>query len=138
MVPLVESFPNSSMFVPSTIGNAYGDIYEMQFETAKNSKMNQGIVPSIFETHMKPVMNLRRPQVPKPEPQPEVCNVKKWWHSCGAQQSRRRLQAQNDNYWKVQNSWGEWWGDDGFILIEITDGYGVCGINSVVEWVEMA
>jgi hypothetical protein len=29
MVGFVESFPESSQFVPSTIGNAYGDIYEM-------------------------------------------------------------------------------------------------------------
>jgi len=45
MVSLAESNPKSSRFVPSTIGNAYGDIYEMQFETAKNSKLNHGIVP---------------------------------------------------------------------------------------------
>jgi len=60
MVGFVESFPESSQFVPSTIGNAYGDIYEMQFETAKNSKMNKGIVPEFFETHMKPVMTMRK------------------------------------------------------------------------------
>ena len=65
MLSFVETFPESHEFVPSTIGNAYGDIYEFQFETAKNSKMNSGVVPSFFETHMKPVMNLRKPQVPK-------------------------------------------------------------------------
>ena len=65
MIPIVESFPESYDFVPSTIGNKYGDIYEMQFETARNSKLNHGVVTSLFETHMKPVMNLRKPQVPK-------------------------------------------------------------------------
>jgi len=46
------------------------------------------------------------------------------------------MQSSNQNYWKVQNSWGTGWGDDGFILIEIVGGDGVCGINKVVEWVE--
>ena len=65
MVPIVESFPKSYEYSLSTIGNKYGDIYEMQFETARNSRLNDGIVPSFYETHMKPVMNLRKPQVPK-------------------------------------------------------------------------
>lgn len=65
MVPLIESFPKSSIHTPSTIGNEFGDIYEMQFETAKNSRLNHGVVPSFFETHMKPVMTMRKPTVPK-------------------------------------------------------------------------
>ena len=66
MVPLIESFPESSRFLPSTIGNEYGDIYEMQFETARASRLNKGIVPSFFETHMKPVMRMQpMPKVPK-------------------------------------------------------------------------
>ena len=65
MIPIVESFPESYEYAPSTIGNKYGDIYELQFETAKNSRLNDGVVPSLYETHMKPVMNFRRPQVPK-------------------------------------------------------------------------
>ena len=65
MVSMVEHFDVLTDKIPSTIGNAYGDIYEMQFETAKASSMNSAIVPSIFETHMKPVMNIRRPVVPK-------------------------------------------------------------------------
>merc|ERR1719181_1638477 len=66
------------------------------------------------------------------------CTVTKWWHTCSQNNRRRRMQdvSGNDNYWKIQNSWGTWWGDEGFIRIEITDGYGVCGINSVVEWVD--
>lgn len=60
LLNLLESFPKSVTFVPSTIGNEYGDIYELQFETAKNSKLNHGIVPSFFETHMKPVMQMHK------------------------------------------------------------------------------
>ena len=60
MISFVESFPESNEFMPSTIGNAYGDIYEFQFETARNSKLNTGIVPTFFETHMKPVMHMRK------------------------------------------------------------------------------
>ena len=65
MITYVECIKGFYEFVPSTIGNEYGDIYEMQFETAKNSAMNKAIVPSFFETHMKPVMKMRKPIVPK-------------------------------------------------------------------------
>ena len=65
MVPFFEGFPKSSSNVPSTIGNFYGDIYEKQFETARNTRLNKAVVPSLYETHMKPVMTMRRPQVPK-------------------------------------------------------------------------
>ena len=71
-------------------------------------------------------------------PPVDGCKVTKWWHSCPQQNNGRRLNdaSGNDNYWKIQNSWGTWWGDEGFIRIEIEEGYGVCGINSVVEWVD--
>ena len=61
MIPIVESFPKAAAFVPTTIGNKFGDIYEMQYETAKGSKLNDGVVPSFYETHMKPVMTMRKP-----------------------------------------------------------------------------
>lgn len=67
------------------------------------------------------------------EPTPTSdCVVEKWWHECdNVQSGRRRMNRanENNNYWKVQNSWGTWWGDEGFILIEISGGAGVCGIN---------
>merc|ERR1719361_386732 len=74
---------------------------------------------------------------PEPSPTPDpvsACKVTKWWHSCEEQDDRRRLQdaAGNDKYWKVQNSWGTNWGDNGFIRIAIESGDGVCGINKVV------
>ena len=34
------------------------------------------------------------------------------------------------NFWKVQNSWGSWWGDNGFVRLNIDkNGIGVCGMN---------
>ena len=83
---------------------------------------------------------------PEPEPYVEMdCTVTKWWHTCVPVETTdettgaRRLQDASgyDKYWKVQNSWGTWWGDDGFILFEIQDGQGVCGMNRYVEYVDM-
>lgn len=78
---------------------------------------------------------------PSPEPSPTPgpsCTVTKWWHHCETD-DRRRLDDHEglNNYWKVQNSWGSSWGDQGFIRIDIQDGDGVCGINNVVEFVDM-
>jgi len=82
---------------------------------------------------------------PSPEPEPEPtpdpvadCTVYKWWHSCEG--DRRMLQKDAngyDNYWKIQNSWGTRWGDQGFILFEIAEGQGVCGMNSYIEFADM-
>ena len=59
MVALAELVPESS--IPTTIGNYYGDIYEHQFETARNSRLNTGVVPDLIHTHVKPVMALNPP-----------------------------------------------------------------------------
>ena len=59
IVPYVECMDEAMRYIPTTIGNEYGDIYEMQFETARASSLNNAIVPSFFETHMKPVMQMR-------------------------------------------------------------------------------
>mmetsp|Transcript_27127 Transcript_27127/g.33702 ORF Transcript_27127/g.33702 Transcript_27127/m.33702 type:complete len:142 (+) Transcript_27127:1698-2123(+) len=56
MIPLSELVPEG--FMPSTIGNYYGDIYENQFETAQNSRLNRNGVPELVHTHIKPVMAL--------------------------------------------------------------------------------
>ena len=80
---------------------------------------------------------------PEPEPQPPTprgdCDVTKWWHSCDeVEGNRRNLQdaSGHTNYWKLENSWGTGYGDNGFLRIEIGGGDGVCGINNVIEWVE--
>ena len=76
---------------------------------------------------------------PDPQPRPTNCTVHKWWHSCEGSEDRRMLQDANgyNNYWKIQNSWSENWGDEGFILFEIADGDGVCGMNKYIEYAEM-
>ena len=49
----------------------------------------------------------------------------------------RNLQAATDApaYWTIQNSWGSNWGMSGFMMIEVTSGLGVTGINQYMYWV---
>ena len=62
----------------------------------------------------------------------EKCKVKNWWVTCDYTDADG-----DENYWKLQNSWGWWWGDKGFIKIKIEDGEGVCRINKWgVSWVD--
>jgi len=67
------------------------------------------------------------------------CNVEDWWVSCEDEMDEGdgEKDAQGDkNYWKLQNSWGSHWGDNGFIKFEIQDGDGVCRINKYgMYWV---
>ena len=41
MIPFIEFSPNFLSGLKTTIGNAHGDIYEMQLEVAKNSRLNR-------------------------------------------------------------------------------------------------
>jgi len=71
----------------------------------------------------------------------EKCTVKDWWIECTTEDGEGgadHTDADGDsNYWKIQNSWGKNWGDNGFIKIDISDGEGVCRINKHgVHWVD--
>jgi C1A family cysteine protease len=37
-------------------------------------------------------------------------------------------------YYIVKNSWGTWWGDQGYVKIEMREGAGTCGINQYVAY----
>ena len=56
LVSLSESTYMPDHIVPSTIGNEYGDIYEMQLEYAQKSRLNEVEVPEYFERLMKPIL----------------------------------------------------------------------------------
>lgn len=56
-VPLAETIYMPDHVVPSTIGNEFGDIYEMQLEMAQKSRLNiDNEVPEYFESLMKPIL----------------------------------------------------------------------------------
>lgn len=44
----------------------------------------------------------------------------------------------DEPYWRVRNSWGTGWGEDGYILIgmdgDANNGKGPCGINQDVDY----
>jgi aminopeptidase C len=58
----------------------------------------------------------------EPAKKVEKCSVKNWWISCTTEEGEGGNNADSDgdsNYWKIQNSWGTNWGDNGFIKMEI-------------------
>ena len=59
-IPLIELYPMPDEIICSSIGNSYGDIYETQFEWAKNSRMNDpanGSIPKGFNEHILPILH---------------------------------------------------------------------------------
>jgi|ERR1719237_694973 len=64
LIPLSESPYLPDHFTPSTIGNYYGDIYEMQLEYAQKSRLNNDTgVPEYFEELMKPILKTNTPKL---------------------------------------------------------------------------
>ena len=59
MIPLVESYAIDSQDI-NVIGNKWGDIYELQLETAKKTRLNKNPVPSFYEKYMKPTMTMHK------------------------------------------------------------------------------
>jgi hypothetical protein len=55
-IPLAESFYVPDHNAPSSIGNSYGDIYELQLELAQNSRLNKEEVPAYFDKLIKPIL----------------------------------------------------------------------------------
>ena len=51
-----------------------------------------------------------------------------------AVQSGGRGDTTGTPFYKIQNSWGTWWGDDGFVYLAVEDGNGACGVN---QWVDI-
>merc|ERR1712156_355023 len=41
--------------------------------------------------------------------------------------------AQGTEFWVVQNSWGSWWGDRGYVYLAVETGPGVTGMNMYVQ-----
>ena len=57
LIPLGETPYLPDHLVPSTIGNSFGDIYEMQLEYAQKSRLNiNNEVPEYFDRLMKPIL----------------------------------------------------------------------------------
>jgi len=64
------------------------------------------------------------------------CNVNDWWINC-EEEGEGEADADGDsNYWKVMNSYGADWGDNGFMKVAIdgpTD-HGVCRMHYWGAW----
>jgi len=44
----------------------------------------------------------------------------------------------DQEYWLVQNSWGPDWGSNGFIKLGVEGGYGVSGMNTYAEAINVS
>lgn len=62
MIPLVESIALDSQD-HNVIGNKWGDIYALQLEMAKKSRLNRQEVPSFYHKYMKPAMTMHKPKL---------------------------------------------------------------------------
>lgn len=37
-------------------------------------------------------------------------------------------------FYIVRNSWGPWWGENGYVRLAITSGAGICGVQMDPSW----
>jgi len=44
----------------------------------------------------------------------------------------------SESTWTIQNSWSAGWGEDGMVRLAVKEGGGVCGVNVIVEQIDMA
>jgi len=58
-------------------------------------------------------------------------------YCCWEETTTETIQSSGDSYWLVQNSWGNQWGEAGFVRMAVDfSGIGACGINSEPAWVQ--
>lgn len=58
LIPIIEATKLQEL--PSNLGNFYGDIYELQMDQARNSRMNKldkDGVPPQWEAYIKPLLH---------------------------------------------------------------------------------
>ena len=69
------------------------------------------------------------------------CNVTKWYSNCEPREGTvdrsstdSAPRSNSQPYWRVQNSWGAGWGENGFAKMEMVDGRGPACLNCDVTW----
>ena len=59
IIPLIEALNIYDEEIPSSIGNKYGDIHELQLELAKGSRLNKNSVHSAWMQNMAGIVQAK-------------------------------------------------------------------------------